>query len=208
MTTSEVLTERKGGRARKTRESAIPRQRVLLAAARLFRERGYHATTVRDIAAGCGILSGSLFHHFASKEQMLAEILREAALTICTGAEALVAGITDPAARLRAVVCFELECFLGSRTRDYFGVLISEWRDVPAGLQPELRALRQRYFDLVLSVAEECEAAGLLRTEAQATVRVIHSTTTGAITWFRNDGRYTTDSFADVLCRLMLRGVD
>jgi AcrR family transcriptional regulator len=43
----------------------------------MFAERGLRATTVRDIADGAGILSGSLYHHFASKEEMVDELLRE-----------------------------------------------------------------------------------------------------------------------------------
>ena len=51
-------------------------------AARLFRERGYEGTTVRDVAAAAGISAGSLFHHFPSKEQMLVEMLREASIVV------------------------------------------------------------------------------------------------------------------------------
>src|SRR5437588_9766139 len=42
----------------------------------MFAERGLRATTVRDIADGAGILSGSLYHHFSSKEEMVDEVLR------------------------------------------------------------------------------------------------------------------------------------
>src|SRR6058998_3112605 len=52
------------------------RGELLDIAARLFAERGLRATTVRDIADSAGILSGSLYHHFASKEEMVDEVLR------------------------------------------------------------------------------------------------------------------------------------
>lgn len=52
------------------------RKQILAIAARLFASRGYSATTVRDIAEEAGILSGSLYHHFASKEAIFQEILR------------------------------------------------------------------------------------------------------------------------------------
>jgi len=52
------------------------RGELLELAAAMFAERGMRATTVRDIADGAGILSGSLYHHFSSKEEMVDELLR------------------------------------------------------------------------------------------------------------------------------------
>src|ERR1700733_8239274 len=52
------------------------RNELLELAASMFAERGLRATTVRDIADGAGILSGSLYHHFSSKEEMVDELLR------------------------------------------------------------------------------------------------------------------------------------
>jgi AcrR family transcriptional regulator len=53
------------------------RDELLKLAATMFAERGLRATTVRDIADSAGILSGSLYHHFKSKEQMVEEVLRD-----------------------------------------------------------------------------------------------------------------------------------
>ena len=51
------------------------RDELLALAATMFAERGLRATTVRDIADSAGILSGSLYHHFSSKEEMVDEVL-------------------------------------------------------------------------------------------------------------------------------------
>src|SRR5690554_6288787 len=53
------------------------RGRLLREAARLFREKGYERTTVRDLAAAVGIQSGSLFHHFRTKEEILKAVMVE-----------------------------------------------------------------------------------------------------------------------------------
>ena len=53
------------------------RAEILRLAADLFAERGFKATTVRDIADAAGVLSGSLYHHFNSKESIIEELLRE-----------------------------------------------------------------------------------------------------------------------------------
>ena len=52
-------------------DPASPRGRLLAAAAKLFRAKGYSRTTVRDLAAEVGILSGSIFHHFNNKDEIL-----------------------------------------------------------------------------------------------------------------------------------------
>src|ERR1700752_2149636 len=62
--------------------SRAPRQdnrrvQLLDAAARLFRERGFHATSMRDIAKAVGMLSGSIYYHFNSKEEMLLAVYEE-----------------------------------------------------------------------------------------------------------------------------------
>ena len=58
-------------------QPASRRDELLDLAARMFAERGLKATTVRDIADSAGILSGSLYHHFKSKEQMVEEVLKD-----------------------------------------------------------------------------------------------------------------------------------
>lgn len=65
------MTESRPAQAANTR-----RDELLHLAATMFAARGLRATTVRDIADSAGILSGSLYHHFSSKEEMVDEVLR------------------------------------------------------------------------------------------------------------------------------------
>ena len=71
--------ERRGtaGGAAAERSASDRRAEILRLAAGLFAERGFKATTVRDIAEAAGVLSGSLYHHFDSKESIIEELLRE-----------------------------------------------------------------------------------------------------------------------------------
>lgn len=62
---------------RRSNEASSRRTEILAAAARLFAEKGFAGTTVRDIADSVGILSGSLYHHFTAKEDMVVEIFNE-----------------------------------------------------------------------------------------------------------------------------------
>lgn len=192
-------------RPRKPRSrDAVSRERILHAAARLFRERGYQRTTVRDIADRVGILSGSLFHHFRSKEEMLREIMREAALSVCVRAEELAARPGTPAERLRALIGLELEAVVGEPRRNYHAVLFLEWREVPEPAKPEYTMLQRRYTRTWRAVLDECAQAGLLRCEPAAALHILHGAMLNTMIWFRPSGRYSLDEYGDILRDLVL----
>src|SRR3954467_13995644 len=79
---------------------ATRREELLRIAAGLFAEKGYKFTTVRDIADAAGILSGSLYHHFDSKESMVDEILRTFQEELFGQYDEILAGDLDPLAKL------------------------------------------------------------------------------------------------------------
>lgn len=190
--------------ARRVDASTVPRERILHAAARLFRKRGYKSTTVRDIAKEVGILSGSLFHHFQSKDEMLLEIMREAALSICIRAEAIVGRDSSPIEHLRDLIRLEIESVTSDNSRDYHGVLYFEWREVPEAIKPEFTRLRKRYHRLWLDALGGCHTEGKLRCEPNAASLILHGALSSAMTWYMPSGRYSTEEFGDVLAHLIL----
>ena len=80
------------------------REVILERAADLFAKQGVDATTVREIAEAVGILSGSLYHHFASKDAIVDAIVSSFMSDLVTRYEAVLAGSNDPASRLRGLV--------------------------------------------------------------------------------------------------------
>src|SRR6478752_5821948 len=85
------------------------RAELLDIAGRLFAEQGLRATTVRDIADAAGILSGSLYHHFDSKESMIDEILRGFLDDLFGRYREIAAQELSPRARLEAIVVVSFE---------------------------------------------------------------------------------------------------
>lgn len=196
---------RQGSRPEKRTEvSIVPRERILHAAARLFRKRGYNGTTVRDIAEEVGILSGSLFYHFKTKQEMLLDIMREAALSICLRAEAIIDHASPPLEQLRELIRLEIESVTNENRKDYHGVLFFEWREVPEAIKPEFTRLRKRYRRTWLGVLERCQAEGKLRCEPDAAILVLHGALGNVMTWYTPSGRYSTEEFGDILARLVL----
>lgn len=181
-----------------------PRERILRIAARLFREHGYRRTTVRQIAEAVGIRSGSLFHHFASKDEMLMEVMREAAVSVCTRAEEIADRPSPFVERLLALVALELDCIVGDTLADFHAVLNVEWKEAPSSAQRELTMFRHRYKRAWKEVLDGCAAQGLLRFEPGITARIVHGALGGSMLWFRKTGRYRADEYASVVTALVL----
>lgn len=190
-------------RGRRAIETAVPRDRILHAAARLFHERGYQGTTVRDIAEVVGILSGSLFYHFRSKDEILLDIMREAALSLCLRAEDVLADTEDPAKRLRQIIDIELEWMVGDIKKDYLAVLVFEWREVPDSAKAEFSHLRMRYHGIWMNVLEQYGKTIPLRIPVDAAARILHGALMGGMTWFRSSGRYSAQEFRDMLIKII-----
>jgi AcrR family transcriptional regulator len=81
----------------------------VISAAALFARKGVAATTVRDIAAEVGILSGSLYHHFESKEAIVDEVISSYLEDLRSRYKSVLAGETDPRARLHDMIVASLE---------------------------------------------------------------------------------------------------
>lgn len=84
---------------------------IVAAAAKVFRTKGYHAATVRDIADEVGILKGSLYHHFDSKEDLLYLVVKEPIAQMYRSMAAIAAADGPAKDKLRRAICSHLEAF-------------------------------------------------------------------------------------------------
>jgi AcrR family transcriptional regulator len=116
---------------------------ILDEAARLFREKGYAAASMRDIASAADMLPGSLYYHFASKEALLVAVYAEGVRRISEAVERAIASKRDPWQRLEAGCVGHLEALL--QESDYAQVVIRvRPSDAPA-VADELVRLRDGY---------------------------------------------------------------
>lgn len=187
-----------------TDDPADTRNRILSACAKLFSAHGFRATTIRAIAEIVGILSGSLFHYFASKREMLFEVMLQAAQSMCEQADTVAASAATPRERLGALIRLQLECLAGEHTKDFYAVLICEWRELDARSKPRLTELRRRYFAAWHRVLEDCACQGLLRAEPEATQLALHGAINWANTWYRPTGRLSLAQYGAILEGLVL----
>lgn len=116
---------------------------VLDAAAALFADKGYVGTSMRDIAQACGMLAGSLYYHFAAKEDLLVAVYERGVEELISNVRTAVMKESDPWARLQVACAAHLETVL--RRSDYAQVLIRVLPDDVAPAKARLRGLRDQY---------------------------------------------------------------
>ncbi|MFF0814052.1 TetR/AcrR family transcriptional regulator [Rhodococcus sp. NPDC003318] len=180
------------------------RQVILDSALRNMRERGYHGTSMRDIAAGADITVASIYHHFKSKQEILQDIMTttlHAAIARTRGALLRSGGL--PADQVRAVVrawvlfhaTEQAAALVGAtemRSLDYEG------RRLVVALRDEQESV---FRDVVARGAEE----GVFGTAfPQDAARAIIHMGQAVCTWWRPDGELTPDQLADRYAELAL----
>ncbi|TRX76017.1 TetR/AcrR family transcriptional regulator [Pseudomonas mangiferae] len=185
-------------------DPASARGRLLQTAAHLFRSKGYARTTVRDLAAAVGIQSGSLFHHFRSKDDILRSVMEETVLYNTARMRAALEDAPDLRGRVLALIRCELQSITGG-TGEAMGVLVYEWRALSEDGQARILALRETYERLWLDVLEEAKAAGYVQGDPFVLRRFLTGALSWTTTWFRADGPMTLDDLAEEALSLVLK---
>lgn len=174
-------------------DPASPRGRLLDCAADLFSEKGFERTTVRDIATAVGIQSGSIFHHFKTKEEILKALMTESVLCFTEKLKSAVDEAGTPEAKLLACIKNELQFTIGDDTVAAMSVLVSEWRCLSADSQREVLVLREVYEQVWMDALNAAKAAGLIK----ANVFIVRRLVAGAINWtpnwYQEDGIFSLD---------------
>ena len=180
------------------------RGRLLKQAAHLFREKGYERTTVRDLAAAVGIQSGSIFHHFRTKEDILKAVMTEAILinTERMRTRRDQSGSTRDA--IEALVLCELESINGD-TGEAMTVMVYEWRGLSARSQDSVLRLRDTYENIWLETLQQAHREGLIKADPFVLRRFLTGALSWTITWYRSDGAMTVPQLArQVMAMLQL----
>ncbi len=179
------------------------RGRLLTEAARLFREKGYERTTVRDLAAAVGIQSGSLFHHFRTKEEILKAVMVETIRLNTALMQAALEAADTNREKLRGLVRAELESING-QTGEAMAVLVFEWRSLSAASQVEVLELRDIYEKLWLDVLESLKHEGALEADPFVVRRMLTGALSWTVTWYKPErGGLTLDGLTDQVMAMM-----
>lgn len=109
----KVASKDHGSSKKKIRKGPERRRQIVAAASELFASKGFAGTSIRDIAAASGVQSGSLYYHFASKDDLLFTVHQESLTAMRRNVEAAFADVTDPWERLEEAIVAHCQVLLG-----------------------------------------------------------------------------------------------
>ncbi len=182
-----------------TRRSELTRE-----AARLFARKGYHGTSIGDLAEALGVRKGSLYSHIASKEDLLYETMREGA-TAFHGALDAIPEEAPAAEKIRLALRGHLRVV--AEQLDVATVFVQEWRYLEGDRRDEIVAERHRYEERIRELIREGRDLGELRSDLDeaAAALLLLSAANWAYTWLQA-GR-DTDDLADRFYALLVDGM-
>ena len=191
-------------RARRNNESNR-REELLRVSAKLFREKGFDGTSIRDISSAAGMHSGSPFYHFKTKQDILVAVMEQGLAEGLRKSEEVMALTLPPEQKLKGLIRAQLGTIL-EEGNDFIPVLLYDWRSVTPANRRRIVALKDRYDALWQQVIDELQRDGHAPGDAQLIRLLILGAVNWAGTWYRTGGRLSVDEIADGAARLFLQG--
>ena len=180
--------------------------RLFDTAATLFWRQGYGTTTTREIAAALGIQQASLYHHIASKEDLLYRICVSALEPFLEEVPATIAKVECPLERIPLFIRAHLTTLLRYQQRNV--TQLTELRSLSTRHSKEVLALRDQYEHFSRSTLESAQAAGALRRDVSAKYLNLElmSMLNHATVWFRKEKGLSEDQLAELFTKIYLDG--
>jgi len=165
--------------ARSSERAEERRAKLLALAAEVFSRRGYRATSMRDLAALAGIGKPTLYHYFASKEELLTRLYQQVIDQSLASARAIVAQDLEPLPTLRALIVDRVvhTC----EQQDLLRIFFEEEAELPPDLARSIVALRRQYEDIFIGAVEAARAER--RATSPLNARLYVYTVLGASNW-------------------------
>jgi TetR/AcrR family transcriptional regulator, cholesterol catabolism regulator len=184
------------------------RDELLGLAASMFAERGLRATTVRDIADGAGILSGSLYHHFSSKEEMVDELLRDFLDWLFNRYREIVDSETNPLERLKGLFMVSFEAIEDRHAQ----VVIYQDEAQRLLAQPRfsyIEDMNRQQRKMWLELLNQGVKQGYFRPDLEVDLiyRFIRDTTWVSVRWYRPGGPLTAEQVGQQYLAIVLGGI-
>ena len=193
---------------RPTPQPATRRDELLELAAVMFAERGLRATTVRDIADSAGILSGSLYHHFASKEEMVDEVLRSFLDWLFERYQHIIDSEPNPLARLEGLFMASFDAI------EHHHAEVVIYQDEAKRLSAHPRfgyidELNVRQRKMWVDVLNEGISQGYLQADLDVDLvyRFIRDTTWVSVRWYQPGGPLTAEQVGRQYLAIVLGGI-
>lgn len=183
------------------------RTELILVAARLFRLNGYERTTVRELAEAVGLRSGSLFHYFRNKEEILLAVMANGIQSVIDEGQALMARHEQPAERLEGLFRLHMSSLINGVGGDAMHAMIYEWRSLTPQARAQIQQLSTAYEQLWNRTINEAVAQGLLQGDPAIIRKHVLGGMNFTVRWYRPDGRLSAEQVTEQMLRAALPGL-
>jgi AcrR family transcriptional regulator len=180
---------------------------VVAAAGRLFADRGYHGTSMRDLGRELGLLGSSLYAHVDSKQDLLVEVVEEGARLFQDSARAALA-VEGPALdRLRALVSGHVEVVLANQ--DVVRTFLNEARMLDTSHRSRVIAARDGYEQTFRDVIGAGVEEGSFRADVDPRIASIFvlSILNALERWYRVDGELDRNGLVEAILAFVVTGL-
>ncbi|MDO8787554.1 MAG: TetR/AcrR family transcriptional regulator [Sulfuritalea sp.] len=191
-------------KSKATTEEPNRRADIVRAAGRLFHEKGYSATTIRDIANAVGMRSGSPFYHFKTKHDMLRAVVLEGIGKMTEAVAKAANSGKSPRANFEAMLRAHLGQLLGEQGRDFAATLLHESRHLDPQELAEVVAFKDRYEVMWQKALRDLKGAGLIADDSQVARLFLMGALNWTVQWYRPDGPRTIEQIARQLASFLI----
>jgi AcrR family transcriptional regulator len=181
------------------------RAEIVRAASRLFAEKGYSATTIRDIAKAVDMQSGSPFYHFKTKHDMLRAVVLEGMEIITRSVSAAAAQGGTPREIFDAMLLAHLEQLLAEDGRHFAATLLHESHHLDPAALAELIEQKDAYEALWQKALRELKRGGEIEDDSRVTRLLLMGALNWTVQWYRPNGGRTVKQIARQISGLLLK---
>lgn len=180
--------------------------RIRLAATNLFNERGYHGTTMREIAAEVGIKVSSLYNHYSSKHDLLFQITSSTLVELVAGAKNIVSSIATPEDKLRKLI--EWHVTFHAQNIHRAKVADDQIHALDPGSRSTVLKMRRDYEDILKEIlVEGRDTAGWTVPDVTIVSFAMLTAASSVGKWFREDGRLSARAVATIYSDFYIGGI-
>jgi len=189
-----------------TKKFILKQEQIFNTAAALFAEKGYHGTSIQDLARVMGLQKGSLYHYFNSKEELLFRLLDEYVTEALNKVEKICTLEIGPEEKLRQFMLFYSSFYAGDRDRQV--LLINDIDKLGESYKSQVIEKERRYYRALTGIFSQLQDAGKMKAIPQAVAAfaffgMVHYTHK----WFQKDGAITAGELSEMFLDIFTKGV-
>lgn len=180
-------------------------EEIMAVSARLFREKGFRATTMDDIASELYVTKPALYYYINTKHDLLYEICESAINRLMEGVEAIRDSEAEPEQKLRELIKWHVKMF--ATDGDTLNVYLADESELPAEKRDCIRGRSREYEIIYRDIFDELiEEKKFRELDVPTVVRAVSGMCNWLSNWYRPEGSMSTDQIAEVFLDLIIKG--